>query len=349
MSFAGIIGCGNVTEVKSGPALQRADGSALVAVMRRDATKAADYAARHGVPRWYADADQLIDDPDVDAVYVATPPGSHAHYALRVLDRRKPCYVEKPMARNAAECLHMVDAFAAQEVPLFVAYYRRGLPRFQQVKTLLATERLGRISSINVRYSSGQWRNAAADPWRLNAELSGGGYFLDLASHTLDVLDYLFGPLRDVSGVASNVASCCAVEDNVAMIFRAGDDILGSASWNFAAGVHEDIIEITGTEGRISLSTFGNDPVMLTVGETVEEFSRPNPPHIQQPLIQTMVDDLLGKGQCHSTGRSAARTNRVMDEVLKTYYGGREDAFWTRSWPGTPVGSDQLLLRSTLP
>ena len=80
----GIIGCGDVTEVKSGPGLQKADGSQLVAVMRRDAEKARDYAKRHNVPRAYGDAQELIDDPEVDAVYVATPPGSHAEYAIRV-------------------------------------------------------------------------------------------------------------------------------------------------------------------------------------------------------------------------------------------------------------------------
>ena len=95
----GIIGCGNVTEVKSGPAFQNAEGSALVAVMRRHGELAADYARRHGVSRFYDDADRLVSDPEVDAVYVATPPGSHLEHALRACRAGKPAYVEKPMAR----------------------------------------------------------------------------------------------------------------------------------------------------------------------------------------------------------------------------------------------------------
>ena len=118
----GIIGCGNVTEVKSGPGFQKAQHSALVAVMRRDGALARDYAERHGVPRWYDDADALIADPDVDAVYVATPPDSHAEYALRVARAGKPVYVEKPMALNHAQCRVMIDACRAAHVPLFVAY-----------------------------------------------------------------------------------------------------------------------------------------------------------------------------------------------------------------------------------
>src|SRR5262245_17775985 len=122
----GIIGCGDVTEVKSGPAFQEAEGSALTAVMRRDGDKARDYARRHGVPNWYSSADVLIDDPDVDAVYIATPPSTHCQLALRVAAAGKPCLVEKPMAMNHAECVRMVEAFASRGVPLWVAYYQIG-------------------------------------------------------------------------------------------------------------------------------------------------------------------------------------------------------------------------------
>src|SRR5690625_1222950 len=130
----GIIGVGHVTEVKSGPGFQQAERSELVAVMRRHGERAADYARRHGVPRWYDDADALIADPEVDAVYIATPPDSHAEYAVRVLEAGKPVYVEKPMARTAAECEQMLSASRRSGLPVFVAYYRRAMPRFVKVK-----------------------------------------------------------------------------------------------------------------------------------------------------------------------------------------------------------------------
>ena len=126
----GIIGCGDVTEVKSGPALQKADHSALVAVMRRNGQLAEDFARRHGVPQWYDDAAALIHDPAVDAVYIATPPSSHKEYTLMSAAAGKPVYVEKPMARNTAECQAMIAACHKANVPLFVAYYRRALARF---------------------------------------------------------------------------------------------------------------------------------------------------------------------------------------------------------------------------
>lgn len=334
----GIIGCGNVCEVKSGPGLYKAQGSELVAVMRRDAAKAADYAQRHNVPRWYDDADRLIRDPDVDAVYIATTVGTHCEYALRVCRAGKPAYVEKPMARNHTECRRMIEAFERAGLALFVAYYRRGLPRFLKARELIRTGRLGLVTGVNYRYSSPSHlkTDSLNLPWRLVAADSGGGLFMDLGSHTLDVLDFLVGPLTDVSGSAANLAGPYDVEDSVTMRFRTSSGGLGVAAWNFASAVKEDIIEIAGTLGRIVMTTFGNEPVRLETSSGAELFDLPNPPHIQQPLIQTIVDQLQGKGTCESTGVSAARTAKVMDTVLESYYGTRADGFWEdpQRWPG---------------
>jgi predicted dehydrogenase len=334
----GILGCGNVCEVKSGPAFRNADGSELVFIMRRDAARAEDYARRHGIARWTTDADELIRDPQVDAVYIATPPGAHLEYALRVAAAGKPAYVEKPMARNHAECRRMIAAFAAAGQPLFVAYYRRRLPRFLTVKELIESGRLGQVTMLAYRYASNRIARLAPGetPWRVLAEQSGGGYFLDLGSHALDMFDFLVGPIEQVHGAAANLASSYEVEDVVAMHCRFRSGVLGVAGWNFAADDLEDALEITGTHGRVTLSLFGHDPIVLRTAAGVETFDRPSPPHIQQPLIQSIVDQLHGRGACPSTGESAARTSWVIDQVLSGYYGGREDDFWTRpeSWPG---------------
>lgn len=334
----GILGCGDVTEVKSGPALQKADGSELVAVMRRDATKAADYARRHGVPRWHADARALVADPEVDAIYVATPPGAHVEGALLAAAAGKPCYVEKPFARSTVECDRILAAFRAAQTPAFVAYYRRCLPRFTLVADLLAAGELGRVTGVNLRFACPAPRidDPANPPWRLDATNAGGGLFLDLGSHALDLLDHLLGPLARVQGHAASVATPLPVEDAVVMSFATASGAPGVASWNFASAVPADEIVISGAEGRASFSVFGNEPVRLETRAGAKTFERPNPPHVQQPLIQTVVDALLGRGECPSTGESARRTSAVMDAVLNDYYGGRADAFWTRpeTWPG---------------
>jgi len=344
----GILGCGDVCEVKSGPGFQEAEGSSLTMVMRRTPLMAEEFATRHGVPNWTGHPDDLIEDEDVDAVYIATPPGTHCEYALKVVAAGKPCYVEKPMARSGAECDRMVKAFADAGVPLFVAYYRRGLPRFLKAKELIDGGALGALREVNYRMQKAA--NPDRDPgWRVKADQSGGGLFLDLGSHTLDILDYLLGPLLNTEGEAKNIGGAYDVEDLVSLRFNTENGVQGKAAWNFTSidqpdlvtwdfddTEHADLITITGDRGKLLLSTFGNEPVRLQTDSGEETFDLPNPKTVHGPLIQTIVDELHGKGSCLSTGESAARTSHIMDAALTGFYGGRDDEFWTRpdSWPG---------------
>jgi len=328
----GIIGCGDVTEVKSGPALQQATGSSLVAVMRRDGTKAADYARRHGVPRWYDDADALIADPGVDAVYVATPPSTHAHYAIAAMRAGKPVYVEKPMALDAGECDAMLAVSRETGVALFVAYYRRALPRFLKVRELLAAGAIGTPRRVSVslhRVPDPRLADASALPWRLQPEISGGGLFVDLGSHTLDLLDFLLGPLRQVAGEASS-SGLHAAEDRVSMSFEAGG-VAGQGEWCFWSDARRDLVEITGDAGRLRFATFDAMAVELEGADGTQRFAIDNPRHIQLPLVETLVAQLRGEGACPSTGESAARTTRVIDTVLA----GFRAANLSRTSPGS--------------
>lgn len=330
----GIIGCGDVCEKKSGPALYKTPGSELVAVMRRDRAKAADFAARHGVARSTDNADAIINDPQIDIVYVATPPGTHCEYTLKVAQAGKHCYVEKPMARNATEAQRMVDAFNARGLKLFVAYYRRTLPVFVKARELLESGAIGKLTSIVHRHTSPMHRRERG--WRLNATESGGGIFLDLASHVFDALDLITGPFHDVLANAANVASDYDVEDTVSVSWRSPTGALGSSIWNFAADQHEDVIQLLGTEGTITWASFGSGVVTLRRGNESHPFEAPYPAHVHQPLVQMIVDELNGVGTCPSTGSSALRTQVVMDQCLSGYYGGRADEFWLRphTWPG---------------
>jgi predicted dehydrogenase len=336
----GIIGCGDVCEVKSGPGFRLARGSALVAVMRRNGALAADYARRHGVPRWYDDAHALVDDPEVDAVYIATPPGAHVEGVALAAAAGKPVYVEKPMARNAAECDAMLAACAAARQKLFVAYYRRALPRFLKIRDLLAAGAIGPLTGVGYRIALPTPANAdpARGGWRLDVVNSGGGLILDLGSHVLDLIDFFTGPipLDSIQAHAARLTGRSDAEDAVTAIFRTQSGVPAATVWNFASPVREDLLEFTGTAGRISASVFSTDTVRLETARGVETFELPAPPHIAQPLIQTVVDELLGRGTCPSTGDSARRTNAVLDRILDRYYGGRADAFWQRvpTWPG---------------
>lgn len=317
----GIIGCGDVTEVKSGPALQNAPNSRLVAVMRRDGAKAEDYARRHGVPRWYDSADTLINDPEVNAVYIATPPESHRDYTLAVAKAGKPVYVEKPMALNHQHCQTMIQACAAANVPLFVAYYRRALPRFLKIKALVDSGAIGAVRLVSLMFRKPPPSPFEGEiPWRYRPDIAGGGLFVDLASHMLDILDFIVSPIRSVSGFASNHAGLYPAEDIVTGTFTFENGAQGVGSWCFTAFDECDINEIIGTEGKITYSCFGNTPVLLTNHAGEQAFDLPNPLHIQQPMIEVIVNALTGTGTSPSTGQTGARTSWVMDQMLKTFY-----------------------------
>lgn len=312
----GIIGCGDVTEVKSGPALYKARNSDLVAVMRRNPDKARDYAERHRVPRWYSRVDELINDPGVDAVYIATPPDTHAYYTTRVAQAGKPVYVEKPMARNYGECLAMRSACIRAEVQLFVAYYRRALPAFLKVKSLVEEGAIGAVRFVSILLCQPASEDPDDLPWRVVPAISGGGYFFDLASHQLDLLDFVLGPIAKASGHATNQAKLYRAEDAVAASFIFESGVLGVGNWNFASTQSRDQIEIVGDKGRITFSTFAFTPVELETDAGVETFAFNPPEHVQQPLIQTVVDALLARDTCPSTGLTAARTSLIMDQII---------------------------------
>lgn len=325
----GIIGVGAVTEVKSGPALYQADHSTVVAVMRRTAPLAEDYARRHGIPRWTTDADAVIHDPAVDAVYIATPPDTHLHYTLKVAAAGKPVYVEKPMARSAAECARMIAACEAAGVPLWVAYYRRRLPRFEQARALIQGGALGQPRAVRLTLTQPlpADQDPADLPWRFRPEIAGGGLLLDVGSHMLDWIDYALGPIAEAHGFAANQGGAYPAEDSVIGAWVHESGVQGSGLWCFAADRRTDQIEIIGDAGRLAFPCYSEEALLLATATGERTFPIPNPPHIQAPLVQAIVSELNGGEPCPSTGISAARTSRVMDTLLQGWRAQRGITF----------------------
>ncbi|MDB6372545.1 Gfo/Idh/MocA family protein [Photorhabdus bodei] len=319
----GIIGCGDVTEVKSGPAFYKLDNSELIAVMRRNANLAEDFAKRHNVPKWYSDANSLINDKDIDAVYIATPPSTHKEYTILAAKAGKAIYVEKPMALTFEECNEMIATCQSQNVPLFVAYYRRALPRFLKIKELIESGAIGTpriVSCILYREIEKCYQDPHHLPWVVNPEISGGGLFVDLACHTLDILDFLLGKIISVKGHANSQGNAYPAEDCVSMSFMFENNIQGVGIWNFVSNSREDNVEIIGTKGKISFSTFGNSAISYyDENNKLHQFNIDNPVHIEMPLINTIINELQGKGFCPSTGESGSRTSWAIDQVLKDY------------------------------
>ena len=319
----GVIGCGEATETKSGPALQGVDGSSIACVMSRDEKKALSYAQRHGIQRAYSDATELINDREVNAVYIATPPSSHATFAIMAMKAGKPVYVEKPLAANYEECLRVNNVSEQTGVPCYVAYYRRYLPYFQRVKQLVMNGTIGKVLSVQIRFAVPPREldyNKTNLPWRLQPDIAGGGgYFYDLASHQIDLLQDMFGISIEAEGYATNMAGLYKVEDTLNACFRFDSGLTGSGSWCFVAhdSARTDRIEIVGDCGMISFSVFDYTPISLHTEQGLQTIKIDNPRYVQMPLIQAIIDDLRGGTPCLCNSVSATPTNWVMDQILK--------------------------------
>ena len=318
----GFIGCGEVTEKKSGPAFNEVEGSQVVAVMSRSENKARSYAERHHVRKWYKDASELIEDPDVNAVYIATPPSSHATFAIMAMRAGKPCYIEKPLAASYNDCIRINRISEQTGVPCFVAYYRRYLPYFQKVKEIIESGTIGNVVNVQVRFSVPprdlDFQSGKEMPWRLQPDIAGGGYFYDLAPHQIDLLQNLFGVITRAHGYPANRAHLYQAEDTLSACFFFESGIPGSGSWCFVGheSAKEDCIVVIGEKGSLSFSVFTYQPIEVITSEGKNLITVPNPPYVQLPLIKSVIQHLQGIGKCDCTSVSATAVNWVLDRVL---------------------------------
>jgi len=314
----GIIGCGAVTEVKSGPAYQKTDGFLLTAVMRRNEKLSKNFAQRHGIEKYYSCADKLINDETIDAIYIATPPDTHKLYALRVAEAGKVCCIEKPLAPTYQDSKVILDAFEKAQVPLFVSYYRRSLPRFNKVKSLLESGEIGCVRHINwhLNKAANQIDLSQQYNWRRDKTIAAGGYFDDLASHGLDLFAYLLGEYEVVKGLGLNQQKLYSSYDSVSACWAHKNGVTGAGSWNFGGFSRQDKVTIYGSEGEISFSVFDEHPISISNATQHQEITIENPENIQLYHVQNIKEQLCS-GQMHpSNGRTAAHTSWVMDQIL---------------------------------
>lgn len=316
----GMVGTGDVTEQKSGPAFYKCDNSTLYAVCNRTHAKAVDYAKRHMVPVVHVSIEALLADPEVDAVYVATPPVTHKDLALKVIAAGKPLCLEKPMAMNRGECQEIIAAAEKKNVPVYVTYYRRSLEKFLKIRDLLGEDTIGRIGTVQVT----QYQELISGvregviPWRVDPAISGGGILVDMGSHVFDILDFLLCPITTISGVVKNYGGHYRAEDSAVASFVFEDGVLGSATFNFNTDRWVDRIEVAGERGRIVFSCFDNEPVEIHTGAGVEllEFTPPEP--IYLPFVQD-INRHIESGDTKGYVKTAVRPTELLDQLLATY------------------------------
>lgn len=332
----GIIGCGDVTEVKSGPAFNKVPHSSLLAVMRRDEAKARDYARRHGVPTYYTNADDLINDPWVNAIYIATPPNSHEQYALAALAAGKPVYVEKPMALNQQSAQKMIAFAAEKNLKLVVAHYRRAQPYFNKIKNLLEEGAIG-----NIQYARLEYRRKAvsaeemAEPktaWRLDPAQSGGGLFHDLAPHQLGLMLYYFGEVEAAAGFSVNQGMWSAADDLVSGTIQFKNKIQFTGNWcfNVAAADETDYCEIIGTKGSLRFTVFNKQQIVLRKNGVEELIDFAALQHVQQPMIEKVVAYFLGNAENPCPPQEGYEVMKLMDAFTakKVHHNNDEPTSW---------------------
>lgn len=312
----GIIGCGDVTEVKSGPAFNLVSNSHLAAVMRRDKAKARDYANRHGVPQWYSDAETLLKRQDINAIYVATPPNLHEEYTIAAFNAGKSVYVEKPMALNSAECIRMMEAAEKYSCKLCVAHYRRAQPRFREIRRLINEKTIGDVLSIDLQFGKPPLKGIKS-MWRIKPEVSGGGLFNDLAPHQLDLMIYFFGNPLEVEGTSTNKSKLYEADDYVNAEIVFGNDVQFKGIWNFSARPENeiDICEILGTKGNIRFSVFSEMCELTLQGQSTKlQFDHLQ--HVQQPMIEQVVKYFLDKGPNPCSANEAITGMKIIDRIV---------------------------------
>jgi predicted dehydrogenase len=319
----GILGCGDVTEVKSGPAFNKVKNSSLTAVMRRDTEKAKDYAQRHHVPKWYDNAEKLINDPDVNAIYIATPPSSHEKYTLEAIAADKPVYVEKPMTINFDSATKMMNAAKEKNIKLVIAHYRREQPYFKKIKQVLDEKFIGDIRFARLDFYkkllSQEELKLPKNAWRVDTSIAGGGLFHDLAPHQLDLMYYFFGIVENATGFSTNQSHLYNADDIVSGNIHFRNGVMFSGLWCFNVGTQneKDSCEIAGSEGKINFSVFGQQKLSVTKNSETEITVFKPLKHVQQPMIEKVVDYFLDEGPNPCSAQDGAEVMRLMDQFTR--------------------------------
>lgn len=318
----GMIGTGAVTEVKSGPGFYKSEHSELRGVYNRSYEKGKNWAHRHGVKIVYSSIEEMLDDDEIDAVYIATPPNVHREYTIKCLHAGKIVYVEKPMAMSYEECTEMIEKSKEKGIPIYVAYYRRGMEKFLKIKELLDNQVIGNVRYVEIKQIM---KAEASDfdrdklPWRVKPSITRGGKFIDMGVHVLDILQFFFGNIIEAKGLAENQGGLYDVEDTVSASFKFENGVIGNGLWCYVADHNEEFVNIVGEQGSLSFEVLGYGPVKLAKGNHTEVFEFKSQDHVAQPYIQSVVNELLGIEKSQANTQSAANVTKVTDEILKEF------------------------------
>jgi 1,5-anhydro-D-fructose reductase (1,5-anhydro-D-mannitol-forming) len=303
-----VIGIGDITKRRVIPAIQSEPRSQLYGIVTRDPKKARPYQTRV-----WTSLEEALADPNVDAVYVATPVFLHAPQTIQSLRAGKHVICEKPMAMNEVEARTMIDAAEKSAKLLGLAYYRRTYPKVQRARQLLEAGVIGKPTVAELT-SHGWFDGTGSRSWLVDPAKAGGGPLYDIASHRIDVLNFLLGqPLRG-TGQLSNVVHHYAVEDNATVMIEYAGGVRGIVDVRWHSKIDRDECRIRGTDGEINLTPL-NGPDLVYPGGSEKLPSHAN---LHYPMIENFVDAVAGKAPLLASGASSCWTDWVTEQVRKS-------------------------------
>jgi len=326
----GIIGCGDVARKRVAGAIQADPDSSLLAACRRNRDKLDQFCADFKVENAYTNAADLIDNNDIDAVYIATPVHEHLHQTLLAARTGKHVLIEKPMAMTVDECDQMVDECAKQVVTLGVAYYRRFYPVVDRIRELIESGEIGVPMAASVVTGTPFGSEPEEDGyWRGDPQQAGGGSLMDIGSHRLNLLVDLFGSVRSVKGHCNSIAKAYQSEDVAAVSVQFRSNVVANLTCLFGTPADPDEFTVIGTNGRLTSRPLNDGRLEIQIGSEVRTESHPPADNFNSPLIADFVAAVTTKRKPKVTGEEGRETNEVIERAYINAGGsGYRDTEW---------------------
>jgi predicted dehydrogenase len=312
----GLIGCGDISQKRVAPALRDLPECHLVAVNRARTDLAESFAREFGAKQWYADWQDLLNNKDIDAVYIATPVNLHAEQTIAAANAGKHILCEKPMAMNTQECDQMIAACKENNVKLSIAYYRHFYPVIERIKTILNSGQLGQVIMATINAFE-KFDRKPGEPryWLLEKEKSGGGPMMDFGCHRIEVLVNLLGDVTDVKSITDTIHYDRSVEDTASALIKFKAGMRGVLNVNHAIFESQDTLDIWATEGSIHVSTLNKGDLTMITSDGMATESHPPHKNVHLPHIQAFTHSVLNDTPVPVEGNEGQKITAILDLI----------------------------------
>lgn len=328
----GLVGLGDIANKRVAPAIINQKDSCLCAAVSPIKNELDVFLPKHRIEKGFLSIDEMLNEADIDAVYIATPPFLHCELALKALQAKKHVLVEKPMAMNNDECERLIRMTEKQGVKLGVAYYRRFFPKVAEVKRIISDGTIGRVIGARIVFHSWYCPQKDLKSWRVDKNMAGGGPLWDMGCHKLDLLIELLGMPKSVSALMSTQTHYYEVEDSCSALLELENGGQCIASFNWNARTWSDEFVILGTDGKITMNPCDSDGVDIELtpklikglGKEVTSVLKPNAPNVHMPLIDDFVSSIIEDRQPKISAVEGYKTNRIISAIEKSSIEGKK-------------------------